>query len=185
MIPVQWWLVWWLFWATNVPHDEGVFAARQVWFFRDAVCEPRQTAVPGRWFEIRASGIENDSLKTLLIERSGPAGIPLGRRLIPRVFKLYLADIDGNGTDDLIAGVERTIRGRTWKRVYVYQARRPDFPPLWLGSRLSYVLDDFCVTHIRGRPGLHATEKHFGRSVSSAYLWYHFGFRTVSSREDQ
>jgi len=179
----HWWLLWWLFWATGVPREEGIFAARQVWFFRDAVREPGQASGSGRWFEIRASGSGNDSLQSLLVERTGPAGIPIGRRLIPRVFRLYLADIDGNGSDELIAGVERTIRGRLWRRVYVYQARRPDFPPLWLGSRLSFVLKDFRITRIRGRTGLRAVETQFGKTVSSEYLWYHFGFRTVSSRE--
>lgn len=128
--------------------------------------------------------MKSDSLKTLLIEREWPGGKPVGRRFVPPLFKLYLADIDGNGSEDLIAGVERTIRGRVWRRVYVYQSRRPDFPPLWLGSRLSFVLEDFSLTKVRGRLALRAVERHFGKRVSSDYLWYTFGFRTVSSRED-
>ena len=200
---LHWWLSWLLFWASAIPSEDGGFVNRRIWYFPKTGCTtdgggwtaPSEHSRPtsrllrvgsahGRWFEAVDSGASKDSLKVLLIEREQPGGMPLARRLTPPLFKLFLADIDGNGADDLIAGVERTIRGRAWKRVYVYEARRPDFPPLWLGSRLSFVLDDFSVVTVRGRPGLRAAERRYGRRVTSEYLWYTFGFRTVSSRED-
>ncbi|HOT27985.1 MAG TPA: hypothetical protein PLU72_07330 [Candidatus Ozemobacteraceae bacterium] len=180
---LHWWLAWLLFWAAAIPSEDGGFVNRRVWYFPKTF--GTSGASPhGRWFEAVDSGVSNDSLNVLLIERARPGGTPLAGRLTPPLFKLLLADIDGNGTDDLIAGVERTIRGRVWKRVYVYESRHPDFPPLWLGSRLSFVLDDFNVVSVRGRPGLRAVERRYGRKVTSEYLWYTFGFRTVSSRED-
>lgn len=179
----HWWLAWLLFWASATAPGDARFVNCRIWFFRNTACEAGEHR-QGRWFEARDSGISQDNMKTLLIERERPGGQSLASRLIPPLFKLFLADIDGNGSDDLIAGVERKIRGRTWKRVYVYEARRPDFPPLWLGSRLSFVLDDFSVVTIRGKPGLRARERRFGRRIESDYLWYTFGFRTISARED-
>lgn len=179
----HWWLAVLLFWTSAMPSDGGNFANRRVWYFPNTSFKPDDHP-HGRWFEAIDSGLAKDGLKNVLIEREHPFGKPLARRLTPPVFKLFLVDIDRNGTDDLIAGVERTIRGRKWKRVYVYESRHPDFPPLWLGSRLSFVLDDFSIVTVRGRPGLRAAERHFGRKVTSEYLWYTFGFRTVSSRED-
>lgn len=180
---LHWWLVWLLFWASAMPSEDGDFVNRRVWYFPSTACITGSFP-HGRWFEAVDSGISKNSLNVLLIERARPGGTPLARRLTPPLFKLFLADIDGNGMDDLIAGVERTIRGRIWKRVYVYESRPPDFPPLWLGSRLSFVLDDFSVVTVRDRPGLRAVERQYGRRVTSEYLWYTFGFRSVSSRED-
>jgi len=172
---IFWMLAWWQLWATSAPWDEGAFVRRQVWYFPDE---------GGRWFEARTGLPHRNDAATLLLERTGPSGRPIGRRLLPPLFRLHLADIDADGSCELIAGIERTIRKKTWRRVYVYRARRPDFPPLWLGSRLSFVLRDFTVTPVRGRTGLRASELRFGRPVVSTYLWYTFGFRTVSARED-
>lgn len=172
---IFWLLAWWQFWATSAPRAEGVFVRRQIWFFPDE---------GGRWFEARAGIPHRNDAATLLLERTGPSGRPIGRRFIPPLFRLHFADIDGDGSGDLVAGIERRIRGRVWRRVYVYRAKRPDFPPLWLGSRLSFVLRDFELVRISGRAGLRAKELRFGKPVVSRYLWYTFGFRSVSARED-
>ena len=95
-------------------------------------------------------------------------------RLPYPVYQYQTGDIDGDGRTDAIVGVVKATRFYPQKarRIYIFKEVNGKVRPLWLGSKLAGVLEDF-----RYKDGkIRALEKAGdGLYVVSDYKWGGFG----------
>lgn len=121
---------------------------------------------------------DNDSLSRLTLGSSEwPLPYP--------VYQFQTGDVDGDGRNEALVGVvkktrfhqEKALDGRSehqmQRRLFVFKDYHGLVRPLWLGSRLGGVLEDFRFTD-----GLVLTLEVTGpyRYSVGHYRWQHFGF---------
>lgn len=104
-------------------------------------------------------------------------------------WKLVIADVDGDGKNEVIAGVwKKSPKDPVMaKRVFVYTWNGKRLMPKWLGSRLSRRFIDFTFNDINrdGWDELLALENApGGRHRVAAYRWRVFGFDWLGCSDD-
>ena len=97
-----------------------------------------------------------------------------GWRLPYPVYQFRTGDVDGDGRDDAIVGVIKSTRFYPEKarRIFLYTQVTGKARPLWLGSKLGGILEDFRYTGGVIRALESTTD---GRYVVSDYRWGGFG----------
>ena len=97
-----------------------------------------------------------------------------GWRLHYPVYQYQTGDVDGDGREDAIVGVIKATRFYPEKarRIFIFKLVNGKARPLWLGSKLAGVLEDF--RYIDGK--IRAMEEAGdGQYVVSDYKWGGFG----------
>jgi hypothetical protein len=117
-------------------------------------------------------------------------GRPIWRQRNLNPWKLRLADVDGDGRQEIVLGVwKRSPKDPVMaKRVFVYGWNGSRMMPKWLGSRLSRRFTDFDVRDIDhdGKIELIALEVAPGRaSRIGIYRWRVFGFDWVRAEKSE
>ncbi|MBF0409135.1 MAG: hypothetical protein HQM10_17435 [Candidatus Riflebacteria bacterium] len=165
----------WLLFSFFPINGEMEFCPRRCYFFNDAL--------NWRLFEVHENKERIEKYRSILLERDLNSSRTLSVTMLRPVYKLFFADIDRDGRPEIIAGIERAINGRRYRRVYVYSTQNGLIKAKWLGSRLSFVMEDFHVEYRKKLAVIVAREKKFGKLHEGVYVWYHFGFRTISLKE--
>lgn len=96
-------------------------------------------------------------------------------RLPYPVYRFQTGDVDGDGHADAMVGVVKATRfyPEKGRRLFIFKQVKGKVRPLWLGSRLGGILQDFRFVgngHIRS---LETTA--YGQYVVSEYRWGSFG----------
>ncbi|MHB1000068.1 MAG: FG-GAP repeat domain-containing protein [Armatimonadota bacterium] len=117
----------------------------------------------------------------VIVQRDGPRLKAIWRQKNLNPWKLEIADVDGDGKKEVIAGVwKKSPKDPVMaKRVFVYTWNGERLMPKWLGSRLSRRFSDFTFFDINsdGWDELLAMEEAPGGNHRvSAYRWRVFGF---------
>jgi hypothetical protein len=90
------------------------------------------------------------------------------------VYRFDTGDVDGDGSIDAMVGVIKSTRFHPEKgrRLFIFKNYHGLVRPLWMGSKLGGILDDFRFINgvIRS---LELTAD--GRYVVAEYRWHHFG----------
>lgn len=112
------------------------------------------------------------------------SGKPIWRQKKLNPWKVRVADVDGDGRQEIILGVwKKSPKDPIMaKRVFVYGWDGKRMMPKWLGSRLSRRFIDFEVRHLDrdGIPELIALEVAAGKPRRiGIYRWRSFGFDWV------
>ena len=96
------------------------------------------------------------------------------------VYRFQVADVNGDGSDDAIVGVEKSTRYDpvVRRRVFVYKNYRGHVRPLWLGSRLGRPVVDFSFVPSEGVLRVVESERS-GRCLVADYRWRSFGMEFV------
>ena len=90
------------------------------------------------------------------------------------VYQFCTGDVDGNGSTDAMVGVVKSTRyyKEKGRRIFIFKTYNGYVRPLWMGSKLGGILEDF-----RFKDGLIRsleTTKD-GKYVVAEYRWAHFG----------
>ncbi len=90
------------------------------------------------------------------------------------VYRFCTGDVDGDGSTDAMVGVIKSTRYYREKerRLFIFKNYQGLVRPLWLGSKLGGILEDFRYTDGKIR-SLERTND--GRYVVAEYRWAHFG----------
>jgi hypothetical protein len=90
------------------------------------------------------------------------------------VYRFCSGDVDGDGSEDALVGVVKTTRYFPEKgnRIFIFKNYHGLIRPLWLGSKLGGILDDFRFVDGRVRSLERTTD---GQYVVAVYRWAHFG----------
>lgn len=117
---------------------------------------------------------QSDSLSWLCLEQEGA----VSRWKLPYpVYRLQTGDVNGDGVDEAMVGVVKATRyyplGR---RLFVFKNVRGKVRPMWMGSKLGGILEDFrfisgCVRSLETTTD--------GLYVVAEYAWGDFGLRFV------
>lgn len=104
-------------------------------------------------------------------------------------WKVQAADVDGDGRNEISAGVYKTARLHPVmaKRPFIYNWNNGTLSPKWLGSRLSRPFDDYIFSDIDedGMEELISIELlPNGRKVLNSYKWKGFGFEGIAESRD-
>ena len=97
-----------------------------------------------------------------------------GWRLPYPVYQYQTGDVDGDGSIDAIVGVIKATRFYPQKarRIFIFKQVHGKARPLWLGSKLGGILEDF--RYVDGK--IRALEQNGqGQYVVSDYKWGGFG----------
>lgn len=98
------------------------------------------------------------------------------------VYHFECADINGDGTDDILVGVIKPTRfdGISRKRIFIFKLFEGYVRPLWLGSRVSQPLEDFKVTPSKPMNLIRTMEyEENGNFLVAEYKWKGFGLTFV------
>ena len=137
-----------------------------------ALCAAAQHDRPLSPFRLTQQG---DSLSTLIIHTDSthsewPLPYP--------VYRFCTGDVDGDGSEDALVGVVKATRfhPEIGKRIFIFKNYHGKVRPLWLGSKLGGILEDF---HFANGilTALERTTDY--KYVVSDYKWHHFGMHFV------
>ncbi len=142
---------------------------RGVWLF--AICWLFSVGAWGQ--EARGFALEqlNDTLYALTLRTDSTCD----RWELPYpVYRFSTGDVDGDGSTDAMVGVIKSTRYYQEKerRLFIFKNYQGLVRPLWLGSKLGGILEDFRYREGRIR-SLERTSD--GRYVVAEYRWAHFG----------
>ena len=95
-------------------------------------------------------------------------------RLPYPVYRFQTGDVDGDGREDAIVGVVKSTRFYPEKarRIFVFKQVNGKVRPMWLGSKLGGILEDFRYTNGKIRALESASN---GLYAVSDYRWGGFG----------
>ena len=95
-------------------------------------------------------------------------------RLPYPVYQFQTGDVDGNGSIDAMVGVIKTTRFYKDKsrRVFIFKQINKKARPMWMGSKLGGILEDFRFKDGVVRALERTTD---GQYVVTEYRWAHFG----------
>ncbi len=173
---VLWVMHFWLFWATALPVGEQVFSIRD--------CYILPTPAGRHFFYLEHRPIAAP-VETVIFRHATPFSPPVGHYRTRPVFKLRSGDIDGDGREELIAGVTRPDLADQ-RRIYVFHLDDRLIRPRWFGSRLCFHLDWFDIISLGSRTGLITREHGRKNRYQIIYRWYYWGFRSMRiQKEDQ
>ena len=90
------------------------------------------------------------------------------------VYRFCTGDVDGDGSIDAMVGVIKKTRYYRTKerRLFIFKNYHGLVRPLWLGSKLGGILEDFRFTDGKIRSLESTTD---GKYVVAEYRWAHFG----------
>lgn len=90
------------------------------------------------------------------------------------VYRFCTGDIDGDGSIDAIVGVVKSTRYHPEKgrRLFIFKNYHGLVRPLWMGSKLGGILEDFRFVNGKIRSLERTTD---GKYVVAEYRWAHFG----------
>jgi len=94
------------------------------------------------------------------------------------VYQFQVGDINEDGLDDAIVGViKRTRFDSTFsKRLFIFKNYNGMVRPLWMGSKLSKPLEDFCFKQTNSGPRIWTIEKEKeSKYLVAEYKWRKFG----------
>jgi hypothetical protein len=98
------------------------------------------------------------------------------------VFHFECADINEDGTTDILVGVIKKTRFDSIcrKRIFIFKLFEGYVRPLWLGSRVSQPLEDFKVIHSKPQNLIRTIEREEnGKYLVAEYKWKGFGLTFV------
>ena len=98
------------------------------------------------------------------------------------VFHFECADINADGTDDILAGVIKATRFDSIcrKRIFIFKLFDGYVRPLWMGSRVSQPLEDFKVIQSKPINLIRTIElEENGNFLVAEYKWKGFGLTFV------
>ncbi len=121
---------------------------------------------------------QNDSLNWLVLTTDSTED---KWKLPYPVYQLQTGDVDGNGSVDAIVGViKKTRYYPKGKRIFIFKNVNGKLRPMWMGSKLGGILQDFRFTNTAEGPGVRAlettTDDYY---VVSEYRWETFGMTFV------
>ncbi len=96
-----------------------------------------------------------------------------------KLSEIRVADIDNDGTEDIIAGLTKSVHfdPEDKKRVNIFSCRDGDLQPLWLGTKFIYNVVSFDVCRLEGENYLCTVESDsLGNTYNGMYEWDYFGF---------
>jgi len=95
-------------------------------------------------------------------------------RLPYPVYRFDTGDVDGDGSDDALVGVVKATRyhPERGRRLFIFKMVNGKARPMWMGSKLGGILQDFRFTEGRVRSLETTTD---GRYVVAEYRWNGFG----------
>lgn len=90
------------------------------------------------------------------------------------VYRFCVGDVDGDGSEDALVGVVKSTRyfPEEGNRIFIFKNFRGWIRPLWMGSKLGGILDDFRFVDGKIRSLERTTD---GKYVVAEYRWAHFG----------
>jgi hypothetical protein len=98
------------------------------------------------------------------------------------IFHFECADINADGTTDILVGVIKKTRFDSIcrKRIFIFKLFEGYVRPLWLGSRVSQPLEDFKVIYSKPMNFIRTIElEENGKYLVAAYKWKGFGLTFV------
>lgn len=124
---------------------------------------------------------ENDSIHKLILRSEGDKLTTSGNgnesqwSLPYPVYQFQTGDVDGNGSIDALVGVIKPTRfyPTPARRIFVFKNYRGRIRPLWMGSKLGGILEDFQWIEGRLRSLERTTDN---RYFVCEYTWNGFGF---------
>jgi len=96
------------------------------------------------------------------------------------VFRFEKGDVNNDGYEDLLVGVEKITRFDSIyrKRIFIFKIFEGYVRPLWLGSRVSQPLCDFCFVKNENSNFVRTIEKEAsGKYLVAHYRWHGFGLK--------
>ena len=128
---------------------------------------------------------EHDSLSWLVLTTDSTTD----RWQLPYpVYQFQTGDVDGDGSTDALVGVVKATRfyKEKGKRLFIFKNKNGMVRPLWMGSRLGGILDDFRFVDGTVRSLEHTTDNKY---AVAEYRWQGFGmgferFLTIGTKEE-
>ena len=114
---------------------------------------------------------EHDSLSWLVLKTDST----IDRWQLPYpVYQFQTGDVDGDGTIDAMVGVIKSTRfyKQKGRRLFIFKNKDGLVRPLWMGSKLGGILEDFRYVDGKIR-SLETTND--GKYVVAEYKWQGFG----------
>ena len=118
---------------------------------------------------------QNDSLSTLMLRTDSTCD---RWELSYPVYRFCTGDVDGDGSIDAMVGVIKSTRyyPEKGRRLFIFKNYEGLVRPLWMGSKLGGILEDFRFIDGKIRSLESTTD---GRYVVAEYQWAHFGMNFV------
>lgn len=115
--------------------------------------------------------VENDSLAYLILHTDYTTD---RWRLSFPVYQMCVGDVDGDGQDDALVGVVKTTRfdKKKGRRLFIFKNHKGRVRPLWMGSQLGGILEDF--KFVDGKVVTLQTTTD-GKYVVLEHVWRKFG----------
>jgi hypothetical protein len=116
----------------------------------------------------------------------GTQQIPISEwKINYKTYRFDCADVDGDGTDDILLGVIKVTRFDTVKRkrIFIFKLVEGCIRPLWLGSKVSQPLEDFKVIKDGAKNVVRTIEvEENGNFLVAEYKWKGFGLTFIRYR---
>lgn len=113
----------------------------------------------------------NDTLSVLTLKTDSTSD---EWRLLYPVYRFCTGDVDGDGSTDALVGVIKSTRYYKEKghRLFIFKNYHGQVRPLWMGSKLGGILEDFRFTDGKIRSLETTTDGYY---VVAEYRWARFG----------